>query len=240
MDLREMPTLTDLAKMLDSIGSISDGEHPETLHVLRWLIERSPTALEIYDRLHARRHNEPSLIELAQLIMAAETGESYPEAVYTVRWLIMRSMPASDLYRRLEWMADDAGFHARDPNWAVATLEVHKELDRLLATFDDWQDAAEAIELDMQKDYAFLYLLRVCRARIARSKGAERKRLEQLRRRLQDAARRANYARDPEAHLSELSSSLRSMVNPAATLETLEELLHRLRPLQEERRIRHG
>ena len=51
--------------------------------MLRWLIESSPAARELYDRLHARRDREPSLIELARLMIAVESGEPYPEAVST-------------------------------------------------------------------------------------------------------------------------------------------------------------
>ncbi len=68
MDLRQKPTVTDLANMLDSIDMTADDVYPGTLHVLRWLIESSPPAREIYDRLHARRDREPSLIELARII----------------------------------------------------------------------------------------------------------------------------------------------------------------------------
>ena len=169
MDLRQAPGVTDLAKMLDTIGSSADGGYPETLHVLRWLIETSPAARDIYDRLHARRDREPSLIELARLMIAVESGEPYPEAVWAVQSLIARSEKAAELYRRLEQMADDAGFVDRDRGWAVEALEANVELDRLLATLDDRQDAAEAIQLEMEKDYAFQQLLLICRAVIARA-----------------------------------------------------------------------
>ncbi len=80
MDLRKKPTLTDFAQLLDTIRTGAEGGYPATLHVLRWLIETSPAAREIYDRLHARRDREPSLIELARLMLAVEHGEPYPEA----------------------------------------------------------------------------------------------------------------------------------------------------------------
>ncbi len=123
----------------------------------------------------------------------------------------------------------DAGIQDGDPDWAVDALEAREELDRLLATPDDWQDAGEAIELGAQKGYTFQILLSVCRARISRGHGAELARLEQLRQRLQAAARRAISLSDPEANLREISSSLRSSFKPAAALETVDELIRRLR-----------
>ncbi len=38
MDLRQEPTRTDVAKLLDTIRQGADGGYPATLHVLRWLI----------------------------------------------------------------------------------------------------------------------------------------------------------------------------------------------------------
>ncbi len=241
MDLRQVPTEKDLAKMLDTICASADGGYPQTLHVLLWLIEQSPAAREIYDRLHARRDREPSLIELARLMIAVENGEPYPESVYVAHWLIQRSKKASGLYRQLEQMADDAGLNYRERNWAMEAMDASEELDRLLATLDDWQDAAQVIELKMQKDYAFQRLLLVCRARIARSRGQERARLERLRRRLQAAAEREIRATDPEIRLNELEGELRSMADPEAALATLETLSRNPRseaspPLEQGRR----
>ncbi len=230
MDLRQKPTLLDLAKMLNAIGTTSDGIDPGTLHVLRWLIERSPAACEIYDRLHARRDREPSLIELARLMIAVEHGEPYSDAVYTVSWLITRSEEATALYRQLEQLADDAGLEDRDRDWAMEALMYNAEVDRLLATLDDWQDANEVIELKLERCYVLEVLLTICRARIARSEGDERAVLERLRRRLQDAARRKIHTSDPEECLRELHDLMRSMADPEAALATVEELSRRQRP----------
>ncbi len=227
MDLRQTPTLLDLAKLLETIRIDPDGGYLETLHVLRWLIQSSPAALAIHDRLHARRDREPSLIELARLMLAAEGYERFPEAVYTVEWMIARSEKAAALYRRLEQMADDVGFVDRDRNWAVAALEVNRELDRLLATLEEWRDAEDEIQLDEPREYAFQHLVAVCRARIARSDGEERERLERLRRRLLAAARRVSRVQDPEEELSELQGALRSLRDPAAALATVEKLSDR-------------
>ena len=227
MDAHQTPTVTDIAKMLDSIACDDEG-HPQTSHVVLWLIERSPPARALYDRLHARRDDRPSLIELARLTVAAGGGGRYPESVYTARWLIERSPAAAKLLARLEQMAADAGLDDEDRRWAMRALAIQEELDRLLATLDDWQDAGEAIELDMEKDYALEFLLSACRARVARARSGERARLERLRRRLQDATAREIRVKDPEAVLSGLESSLRSLADPARTLETIEGLLHHL------------
>ncbi len=229
MDLRQKPELLDLAKMLNAIGTTSDDVYPGTLHPLHWLIERSPPACEIYDRLHARRDREPSLIELARLVIAVEHDEPYPEAVHTVSWLIDRSVKATALYRQLEQLADDAGLEDRDRDWAMEALMYNAEVDRLLATLDDWQDVNEAIELKLERCYVLQVLLTVCRARIARSEGDDRAVLERLRRRLQDAARRKIHITEPEERLRELHAMLRSMADPEAALATVEELSHRQR-----------
>ncbi len=229
MDLRQKPTLLDLAKLLDTIGTGLDSGYPETLHVLRCLIPSSPAALAIHDRLHARRDRQPSLIELARLMLAVEGHERYPEAVYTVNWLIARSEKAAELYRQLEQLADDAGFVDRDRDWAIEALGVNREVDRLLATLDEWRDAADEIQLDGPREDAFQHLVAVCRARITRCAGEERARLERLRRRLVEAARRGSRIRDPEEELSELEDSLRSMRDPAAALATVEGLSGRRR-----------
>ncbi len=229
MDLRQKPTLMDLAKMLDAIDTTSDAIYPGTLRVLQWLIESSPAACEIYDRLHARRDREPSLIELARLVIAVENAEPYPDAVFTLTWLIGRSAKASELYRQLEQLADDVGFQDRDHGWALEALKINAEVDRLLATLDDWQDANEAIELNADEHYALQFLLTICRARIARSEGDEQARLERLRRRLQDAARRKIRVEAPEERLRELQGVLRSMDDPESVLATVEKLRHQRR-----------
>ncbi len=229
MDLRQEPTVNDLANMLDSIDMTADDVYPGTLHVLRWLIESSPPAREIYDRLHARRDREPSLIELARLMFAVENGEPYSATVHTVYWLIARSAKASELHQRLEQMAGDAGCHDRDHDWAVSALAASVEIDRLLATLDDWQDAGDAVQLKMGDELDFEVLLTVCRARIARSEGDERARLDRLRRRLQTAVRREIRVEDPEERLNEIESKLRSLADPVAALATVEELSRRQR-----------
>ena len=214
MDREQFPSQTDIAKMLDTI-EMNDEVYPETLHVLRWLIESSAEARELHDRLYARRDDEPSLIELARLFLVAETGCRYPEAVYTAHWLIRQSPGATELLRRLERMASAAGLDDSDRDWAVRGLEAHREIDRLLATLDDWSDAGEAITLALPKDYALPQLLNVCRERIGRDEAEERERLEELRSRLLDAARRAAYITDPEAGLRQLMDSLRSRATGA-------------------------
>ncbi len=229
MDARQTPAETDIAKMLDSVATCRDGGYPETLHVLRWLIERAPPARALHDRLHAPRDDRPSLIELARLLIAVETGERYPESVYTAHWLIERSPAAAKRLARLERMAADAGLDDGEPDWAVSALKVRAELDRLLATLEDWQEAGEAMELDMQKAYAYQYLLNVCRARIGRTRGEERARLERLRHRLQEGARREIRLPEPEAELGELEEKLRAKVEPEAALETIEGLIRHLR-----------
>ncbi len=232
MDLRQEPTATDIAKILDSIIGCSDDAYPPILHVLRLLIEQSPPAREIHDRLHERRDQEPSLIELARLVIAVEDGEPYPESVHTLEWLIQRSEKASKLYQQLEQMADDAKLNYREFEWAVEALELSQELDRLLETLDDWQDARQVIELQkpfapgepMETDFALQSLLLVCRARIARSHGEQLTRLNRLRRRLQAAAVREISVTDPEERLNELENKLRSMANPEAALATVKGL----------------
>ena len=97
----------------------------------------------------------------------------------------------------------------------------------MLATLDDWSDAGEAITLALPEDYALPQLLNVCRERISRGEAEERERLEELRSRLLDAARRAAYITDPEAGLRQLMDSLRALAGSAATLETVEALLNR-------------
>ncbi len=224
MDLRQQPTLTDVAQLLDTIHSGAAGGYPATLHVLRRLIQSSPAAREIHDRLHAPREAEPSLIELARLMIAVESDEDFPEALYTAHWLIARSKKAAGLYRRLELLARDAGVDVGYGNWAVTALELNAELDRLLATLDEWRDVAAEIRLEMGKKQALRHLMMICRARIARGDGEERGRLERLRRRLLDAAARFVRGKDPEERLSELESALLSMDDPAAVLATVEEL----------------
>lgn len=227
MEPRQTPTTTDLAKVLDA-GALSGDGYPEALYVVRWLIDRSEPAREVYDRLLARREGGPSLLELAQLLCAAETGDAFPESVYVARWLIDQSSPARTMYAQLEEMARDAGVLLHSSDWAVEALAIHEQFDRLLATLDDWQDADEAIEYGHHKDTALRRLLAVCWAQIARSKGARRSRLEELRRRLQDAARRHQRFPAAEVCLAKLKSSLGSLYDPAGKLETVEELIRRL------------
>ncbi len=224
MDLHQQPTLTDVAQLLDTIHSGASGGYPATQYVLRRLIQRSPAAREIHDRLHAPREGEPSLIELARLMIAVESNEDFPEALYTVHWLIARSKKAAELYRRLEQMARDAGVDVGYGDWAVQALEVNAELDRLLATLDDWQDAAAELRPKKGWKDAPRHLLLVCRARIARADGEGRERLERLRRRLQAAAAACSRDEDPEERLRELETALLSMKDPAAVLATVEAL----------------
>ncbi len=108
-----------------------------------------------------------------------------------------------ELYRRLEQPGHDAGVDIGFRDWAVQALQINGELDRLLATLDEWRDAAAEIWLEMPKDDAIEHLLLTCRARIARSDGDERAQLERLRRLLQDAARRIRRISDPEERLAE-------------------------------------
>ena len=227
MDPRQTPTTTDLAKVLDSLAMSGDG-HPDASYVVRWLIDQSEPAREIYDRLLARREGGPSLLQLAQLYYAAETGEDFPESFYVARWLIDQSPPAREMFAQLEQMAKDAGMSFHSNDWAVEALAVHEQLDRLLATLDDWRDADDVIDYGPQKDTVLRRLLAVCWARIARKRGAERSRLEELRTRLQDAARRHQRGADPEVYLGELQSSLGSLYDPAGKLQTVEELIRRL------------
>lgn len=218
--------VTDVARMLDSIRSCRAGSYPETEYVLHRLIEHSPLAKQLHDRLHARPGEEPSLFELARLWIAVDEGESHAPAAYTARWLVQGSPPAAELLAQLEQMARDAGYDDGDPGWLVKALDAHEELDRLLATLDDGTDAGEAIQLEMRKDDAYRILLKVCRARIAHARGDDRKHLERLRRRLQDAARRKIRIRDAAERVRQLESSLRSKLDPAAALETVERLIH--------------
>ena len=108
---------------------------------------------------------------------------------------------------------------------------MHREIDRLLASLDDWREASEAVEPEMHKRIELL--LNVCRARIAGGHGQERERLEQLRLRLQEDALREASMSDPETQLEELQSLLRSMHDPAAVLATVEGLLGRLQRTEE-------
>ncbi len=146
-----------------------------------------------------------------------------------MHWLIGRSKKAGELYRRLEQQGRDAGVDVGFRGWAVQALEINGELDRLLETLDEWQDVAGEIRLDMQKEAAIEHLLLTCRARIARSDGDQRARLERLRRRLQDGARRIRHISLSEERLTEHQTALRSLRDPAAALAIVEELAGRRR-----------
>lgn len=229
------PTMIDLAQMLDSLASCET--YPETLYVARWLVEQSAEARELYDRLHARREGQPPLVELAKVFFGVETGVALPEAAYTIRWLAEQSEPARELYARLEGLADDAGVVRYSSNWALEALAANREVDRLLETLDEWRDAREVVQLHMScEGDAYPQLINVCRARVARAKGAERRRLEQLRNRLQDAARCALEIADPEERLKKLQHSLSALYKPAEKLELVEELIRQLRGTDEEAR----
>ncbi len=221
--------VTDIARMLESISSRWDEGHPETTYVLRRLIEHSPSATALHERLHTRQGDGPSLNELARLLITVEDGDVHAPAVYTARWLIEQSPAATERLAQLEQMATDASFADDEADWLIKGLETYEKLDRLLATLDDWQDAGEELGLKGARlDYSLRTMLKACRARVARARGSEREHLERLRRRLQDAARRKIRISDPEVKLQEVIGSLRSKLDPATALETVERLTRHL------------
>ncbi len=228
MDPKQIPTVSDVANMLDSVA-MSDRGCPETLHVALWLIDQSPEAREIYQRLLARREGEPSLMDLAKLFCAVEQHDVYPESAYTAQWLFTQSADGREVYARLEQLAEDAAINRFNPCWAVNAAESAAELDDLLASLDDWNEAEEVIEDGHHRESTYEYLINHCRARARRARDGERQRLDRLRVRLQRSALRCGITIDREERLTKVLAPLVSLRDPESTLETVEELLLRLR-----------
>ncbi len=172
MDDQQIPTLTDLADVLEAPSS-TEPYRRHALPTVRWLIKQSPEAQALYDELHKDTGDRPSPMELAKLLCAIEAGAQFPEAQHTVRWLISQAEAAQGAYAELERMATDAD---DDLEWPSRVLTWHRQVDRLLEV-DGWDDPAEIIDPTGDAGVNYAPLFKICTVRLARGEG-DRRRLE--------------------------------------------------------------
>ncbi len=222
MDDRHIPTLTDIANVLEAPSSTEPYRH--ALPTVRWLIKQSPKAQALYDELHKDTMDRPSPMELAKLLCAIESGAQFPESQHTVRWLIGQAEAAQGVYAELERMASDA---AADLEWPYRVLKWHWQVDRLLVV-DDWADPAEIIDITGDAGVDYEELFKICTVRLARGEG-DRSRLEDVVRKLE----RCVAVDRGLPHLVERAWQLRELLkdlgDPQSAADELEKMAAALR-----------
>ncbi len=218
------PTLEDLARLLETAAG---GKHHrgarDTAH---WLIEES--APELYAELAAASDDEPSPMELARLISAVTSDWEIPEALGAAHWLIAQSELASAHLARLEQIEADAGDALRNYS-LMLILDYDAELDRLLAAEDDWQDPSDVLDPTRNRGINCRALYNLCRARIERSEGAERRQLEAVRDKLERPAELERLLPLFGRRFELLQKWLAEVRDPEAAAESLEEMGRLLR-----------
>ncbi len=185
MQDEQTPTLEDLARLFETAAG--GGHHPGAAATARWLIEQTETACELQAELLAKPGEEPSLMELARVLCAIASEKALPEAVDTAHWLVAQSEPARAQLDRLEQLKADAGETRWSWGW-TQLLDCEQQLGRLLEAADDWQDPREVLDPTRERGLDCSTLHRLCRARIERSSGAVRRRLEMVRDKLERSA----------------------------------------------------
>ncbi len=224
MEPSETPTLDDLARLLETAAG--GDRHAGARETARWLIEE--TAGELYAELVAKSGEEPSPMELARLECAVTGDSAMPEVLDTAYWLVAQSEPAREHLARLDQLEADGGNttfrHSR-----TARLEYEHYLDRLLERTDDWQDPNDAIDPTREEGIDLKLLYNLCRARIGRSRGEERQRLEEVRDKLERPVELERLRPMFNRRFERLRDWLAELDDPESAAESLEEMGRLLR-----------
>ncbi len=217
--MEQTPTLEDLARLLDTAGG---GEHhPESRDTALWLIEESASGL--YAELIASSGEEPSPLELARLECAAASDSGIAEALPAAYWLLAQSEPARAHLAHLDRLAAEAGGKRSVPD-RMGLFEDEDQLDRLLEAADDWQHPREVVDPAGDRSVNCQTLYNLCRARIERSEGETRRRLEALRDKLERPAEAAHLLPTFNRRFELLQKWLKEVGDPETAAESLEEM----------------
>ena len=222
----EMPALEELAGLLQAAGG---GEHhPGAGDTARWLIDQSPEASELYAELVAKPGDEPSLMEIARLLSAVTSSSPMPESLETAHWLIAQSLPATACLDRLEQLRADAGTAPRIWDW-TAVLDYERQLNRLLEAADDWQDPGDVLDPTRSRGLNCQVLYNLCRARVERSTGAERRRLAAVLEKLERPAELQRLLPFQTGRFERLKKWLQEVSDLGSAVDSLEEMARLLR-----------
>ncbi len=218
------PTLEDLARLLDNAAG--GDHHPESRDTALWLIEQS--AAELYAQLVASSEEEPSPMELARVECAATADSGIPEALDVAHWLVAQSELARSHLAALEQLAADAGATRYRHDW-MSLLEYDDRLDRLFEAADDWRHPSDVLDPTRNSGVDCRALYNLCRARIERSEGEARRRLEALRDKLERPAEVQRLLPRFNGRFELLRKWLAEVRDPETAAEGLEELGRLLR-----------
>lgn len=231
MPEEQTPTLKDLARLLATVGC--DEFHEEALATARWLVDQSPVARELHAELVAKEGEAPSPLELVRLMCAVASGAKMPETAETARRLIAQMPVATERFAELSRIAEDADKAPVKPGRWMWIEDYDRQLDRLLSAPDDWQDPDEVLDPTHDWGYDYEALFRLCRARLARSRGAGKRRLatvcEKLRRSAEVNRQLPDYGRRFD-RLREWLSELRHVDDALGSLEEMALLLRTVQP----------
>lgn len=221
-------TLEDLAQLLDTAGGEGDVYLPDESTV-RWLVEQSETAQSLYAELVERPGAAPSLMELAWFLLAVTSRAEMPEAQETARWLIAQSEPARALHARIEQIAEDVGQAPIKPSGTLWVLEYERQLERLLLATDAGQSLDDLLDPESLLGIECEVLHRLCRARLERCRGEEKRGLEAVCAQLDRPAQLERLLPRPEQRFERLRQWLREIRDVGDAVESLEEVARLLR-----------
>ncbi len=218
------PSLEDLARLLDTAAGGDD--HSGTRETALRLILESAGGL--YAELVEKSGDEPSPLEMARLECAVTADSAMPETLEAAHWLAAQSEPVREHLSRLDQLGEDAGTttysHSR-----MGLLEYEARLDRLLQSTDDWQDPYDALDPTREVGLDCRLLFNLCRARIERSQGEERRRLETVRDKLERSVELEELLPMYRRRFDRLREWLAEAPDPESAAESLEEMARLLK-----------
>jgi len=125
---------------------------------------------------------KPSLEDIANLLLAAE--ELGTEVSRLTWYLIGRDPLTGPLLAQLQEFANDARIRIGSQHWAFASLQLNREVDRLMsADGRTWKHAADLLDPERLLGIDYPRLLAILEARISRFRG-DTSRLRRIRHRL--------------------------------------------------------
>ncbi len=217
------PTLLEFAGLFDYWRL----EDPDLAlqHTLRWLIDQSEAARALDNRLRQRQTGQPSLADLGELLLAVQSEPYSPATAVTLHWLIGQLPAVKERNDQLEELVADCGIVKTNPDRLSEAINIEAKLEHWLAVLDEDPEQAVDSRGEHGLEETLYRLLSLCRVRIGRSKGREKRRLEHLRRRLQQSARRSpNPLRDKRG-LGELLAPRSDQREDGELLAKVEELV---------------
>lgn len=162
--------------------------------------------------------NDVTAADVARILAAVDASE-----IASAREIVMKMIkagPHASAYRKIEQLAEDTEIATDVGSWELEVVTVEKDLEALLAR-NDWEEPAEVIDLDGRLGVDYRALLNLCRARLRRGEGSE-KRLREVQAKLETSAKKEREVirrkEEADLRLAEALSGLASLGNAEENL----------------------